>query len=444
VRGKVKCQPAVIWTSFTARNIYFAKFNGVDDFNTPIQLNPAGLDVQSYNWAGPDMWMDGDNIYVVYKADGFETGHLYLVKSIDNGVTFGDTVRIDNLTKGFAQYPDVAVLNDTVWVAYMNYDSTGSDPQYVVTRSTDAGATFQTEVGASTIMAGEVCDCCQPELLVDDNRVVVIYRNNVSNVREVKGVVSYDRGVTFVDSFSVDDHLWTVAACPSTGPDARLYGPDKAIVIYRTVDLGFAKVFINQYDMLTNTSDALVEVTTSISLNVGHNYPQMDIENGLMGIVWEGFDLSTDIFMNYSLSGVPGLDPDNALNLTAISGVQNRPDIAVDGDEFHVVYADNDGNVKYILVTDVTGIDALDNELDAVIYPNPFSQFTTISLSQELKGQYNARLIDAVGNEVLLIESVKGNQIQIHRGNLSHGVYIFSLFEKVSGKEMYTTRLIVE
>jgi len=121
----------VLWTSTTLKNVYFAKHNGVDDFATPIQINPAGFTVQSYNWSGPDMAMWDDDIYIVFKAAGYMSGHVYLVKSTDNGDTFGDTVRIDNLAAGFPQYPDVAVYNDTVFVTYMDHDASGLDPQYV-------------------------------------------------------------------------------------------------------------------------------------------------------------------------------------------------------------------------------------------------------------------------------------------------------------------------
>src|SRR5690606_27882932 len=56
--------PAVIWVDNNGKDLYFAKHNGVDAFNTPVQLNPAGMDVQSYNWSGPDLKVEGNNIYV--------------------------------------------------------------------------------------------------------------------------------------------------------------------------------------------------------------------------------------------------------------------------------------------------------------------------------------------------------------------------------------------
>src|SRR5690606_35220503 len=87
--------PVVIWTDQNDKDLYFARHNGVDDFMAPVKLNPDGTDVQAYTWSGANMAIEGDNIYVVYHSDGFETGHCYLVKSTDNGATWSDTIRID-------------------------------------------------------------------------------------------------------------------------------------------------------------------------------------------------------------------------------------------------------------------------------------------------------------------------------------------------------------
>src|SRR5690606_33611640 len=98
----------------------------------------------------------------------------------------------------------------------------GTNPQYVLTRSFDGGLTFDTPVDASALLGNEACDCCQPEIVVDANKVMIFFRNNVSNTREIKSVISYDRGATFTDWISVDDHNLVLASCPSSGADARL------------------------------------------------------------------------------------------------------------------------------------------------------------------------------------------------------------------------------
>ena len=211
----------ITWTDQASHNVYLAKHNGVDGFMTPIQLNPEFFEVASYDWSGPDLAVEGSNVYVVFRAGNFES---YLVKSTDHGESFGDTVRLGSPDALFPFYPDVAVLNDTVYATYMIHeDEDGSSPDYVFTRSVDGGASFEPFTIVSELFTEQVCDCCQPEIVVSDDYVVIFFRNNASNIREIKGVVSYDRGASFTDWFSVDDHGWYIAGCPSTGPDARFF-----------------------------------------------------------------------------------------------------------------------------------------------------------------------------------------------------------------------------
>ena len=317
--------PLVSWTNSTG--VYIAKHNGVNAFNTRVKLNPEGLNVQNYNWSGPDMAIEGDDDYATFRSEGYATGHVYVVKSIDNGVTFSDTVRVDDLTTGYGQYPDIAVFQDTLWVTFMDHDNSGFDPQYVVARSTDGGATFETEVLAGALITGEACDCCQPEIIVDENRVIIFIRNNNSNIRDIKGVISTDRGATFTDWFSVDDHMWFLNACPSTGADARFLNDSTSVTVYKSVSSGDAALYINQYNLNADASTSLVQITSSTSSNESVNYPQLAIENGVMGVVWEALNsnFGRDVWINSSSTGVDGLNPDNAFNITDSLTTQSKP-----------------------------------------------------------------------------------------------------------------------
>lgn len=417
---------ALIWTSFADKNLYFAKHDGVSAFEPTIQLNPAGFNVQSYNWSGPDFWMEGDNVYVVFRSEGYDTGNVYLVKSTDNGDTFSDTVRVDQLATGFGQYPDMAVLNDTVWVTFMDHNASGLDPQYVVARSTDGGLTFEQEVAAGSLWSAEACDCCQPEIIVDETKVVVFFRNNDSNTRDIKGVVSYDRGVTFSDMFSVDNHNWYITSCPSTGPDARFLTSDKVVAAYKTTVSGEAQIFAHQYDLNTDATDAEVQITATGASNAQVNYPQLDIKNGVMGIVWEGADQSIDVFINTSSNGVAGLNPDNAFNLTAASGAQNKPDIAVGDGFFHVVYADG-GDVKYTQLTALLGTEELISDLEISVYPNPARDQITFSMDEASSATWGIEISNNLGQIVKTVEVKDKAETTINTQLFESGVYHYSL-----------------
>jgi len=426
----------VLWTDFSDKNIYFAKHDGSNVFETPIQLNPAGFDIQSYTWSGPDLSTEGDKVYVVFRSDGYETGHIYVVKSNDNGATFGDTVRVDQNLVGFGQYPDIAVLNDTVWVTFMDHDAGGLDPQYVVARSADGGQTFDTEVSASSLWGAEACDCCQPEIIVNDNKVIVLFRNNDSNTRDIKAVVSNDRGATFTDMFSVDDHNWVINSCPSTGPDARFLSDDIVVAAYKTSISSMAEIYVNQYNLQSGSSDALVQLMATGAANQQLNFPQLDTKNGVMGVVWEGSGQSLDVFMNTSSSGASGLNPDNAFNLTEAGGVQSKPDIAVGDGFFHVVYADN-SDLVYVQVTPLLSVEK-ENAFEIEIYPIPAKNMLKITSDLDVNEVLDGfEVFNMMGQKLDLDYEVKGPEITVDIEKLAQGNYQFVLKTKngmVKGK----------
>lgn len=414
----------ISWTDVGTKSIFFAKHNGFDGFNAPMQLNPVGLEVQSYTWSGPDFAVDGDHVYVIFRSFGHETGHVYCVKSTDNGATFGDTVRVDHLSEGFAQFPDVAVFNDTVFVTFMAHDADGSHPTYQVARSIDGGATFEDAVPAAALVGDEVCDCCPPEIIANEDRIILFFRNNAENIRDIKAVISYDRGGSFTDWISVDDHNWLIDACPSTGPDAR-FGEDGMVYsTYKSQDGGAGKVFFNAYDLETDASTDLVEIYATEGLSAALNYPQLCMGNDLIGVVWEDVVTGTaiDVFFNYSGVDVIDFNPDNALNLTALVGVQSKPDIAEKGGVFHVVYADAvDGDLYYLQVGEPNAI--AETEISFRVY-----QPTTKSLVLEadLTEPAVLEVVDLEGR-LILSQTVTTNRTEISTADWDTGLYVVRL-----------------
>ncbi len=427
----------VTWTSNGSKSIFFAKHNGVDGFADPIQLNPIDFDVQSYDWSGPDLAVEGDNVYVIFRSFGYETGHIYMVKSTDKGETFGDTVRVDHLSEGFGQYPDLAVFNDTVYVTFMNHDAGGSNPSYDVVRSVDGGLTFETEVPGAALLGAEACDCCQPEIIVNNEKVIVFFRNNDDYIRDIKGVISNDRGASFTEWISVDDHNWYIEACPSTGPDARFIGNSKLVSVYRTFVSGDGKVFLNVYDLETDASTDLVEIYASSGTASSINYPQVCYDDGLIGVVWEdGADgTSLDVFFNSSATASIDFNPDNAINLTAIAALQAKPDITLDNGIFHVVYADaSDFSVNYLQISEANSIDESALEFEAYFSPNSDQIIVNYNEAFDAK-----MIITDLHGRIILQESISLGQTAVETAEWETGVYFVTL---ISGENRGVKKIV--
>ena len=417
--------PIIIWSDISAKNVYFSKYNGTD-LNTPIQINPTDFDAQVYNWSGADLCTWQDDIYITFRSAGYETGHIYIVKSEDNGSTFGDTVRVDNLADGFGQYPDVAVHNDTVFVTFMDHNAAGSDPQYVVSRSTDGGLTFEPDVDAGVLVGNEACDCCQPEIVVNDKYVVVFFRNNENNIRDTKAVISYDRGATFTNWISVDDHQWQIMSCPSTGPDARLTSTNNLLSTYKSEVNGDSKIFINDYSLSANSSVSTVELSSLISPN--SNYPQLEVSGNNIGVVWEGYANSTDVFFNATSNGISSLDTNNTLNLTNQLGVQSKPDITYFNGSYYIVYSDL-SKISLIEVSEALSIIDSRNNESLIIFPNPVKDKLSIKLSANNEDKILVTLRNMNGKIVYkkYSRSSDGASFEIDIPKIPAGIYTLDL-----------------
>ena len=421
--------PGVIWTDHNNLDIYFAKHNGVDDFLTPIKLNPDGTNVQSFNWSGANIEVEGDNIYVVYHSEGFTTGHCYFVKSTDNGATWSDTVRVDNVADGHAQFPDIAAHNDTLWVVLLDHDANGLNPHYRVTRSVDGGATWEPDVQASELWPGESCDCCSPEIVADDDYVIVFSRNNDNNIREFKGVVSYDRGATFTGMIDVDMHAWNIMSCPSVGASARMYGQDEVLAAYRTEYNSESHVYLHHYDLAGDSTITEVDIQADVSNNnTLINYPQMDYSpsDNRLAIVWESFSSGIDVFFNATTAGPEALISSQAINLTDVTGTQSKPDIIMENGNYHVVYMDTDGfDVKYLQVFEsAAGIQAQDN-FEVLVYPNPASDLINFEFENESNELVTISIADLQGRVVKTYKTSE-NQLSVNP-KLSAGTYIYQV-----------------
>jgi hypothetical protein len=415
-------QLGIIWTDGSSNNLYFSKRTAPEVFSAPIQLNPVGTEVQDYNWSGPDLSIWGDNVFVVYHDLGYEDGHIYLVKSDDNGLTFGDTVRVDYLTDAYAQFPDVAVYNDTVFVVFMEHPLMAMGPQMVLARSVDGGLTFEPHVDVSGWVGFEACDCCQPEIIVDENKVIIFYRENDANTRDIKAVVSYDRGATFTQYIQPDDHGWTIAACPSTGPDARFLDNGNPVCIYRTTVSGAAKLFVNEYDLVNDMTVNEVDVYMDGVTPTGINYPQISVDGSLIGIVWEGLGSSTDVFFNGSNTGVVNLLSTNAINVTNMTGSQSKPDLVALNSSFHIVYSELSGTeVKYVSVQATSSIVQQSNP-EFKFYPNPTTENVTLDLTDSEIESGKISVMDLSGRIVFEID-FSDPLITIPATQLTAGIY---------------------
>ena len=116
--------------------------------------------------------------------------------------------------------------------------------------------------------------------------------------------------------------------------------------------------------------------------------------------------------------------------------------------EYTLYYFFEDGNgcsdidSVMVNVVDCLGVDE-NNQAGIRIYPNPFTDHTTISFEQPLTEKHVVVIHNAIGQEVYRNENVTGSSLKIEKGQLGTGVYVLFVFNS-DLQEVFSTKLLVE
>ncbi len=91
-----------------------------------------------------------------------------------------------------------------------------------------------------------------------------------------------------------------------------------------------------------------------------------------------------------------------------------------------------------------TGIEIGTNSNNPVtVYPNPFSDFTTVRIDSKLPLiETSIRVYDVIGKEVISIMNINKNTIDIQHGDLKDGMYFYKVIN--NGIEIGAGKLIID
>lgn len=327
-----------------------SRWNGTG-FDAPVSLLPANMSSYLASWTGPDAASKGDTVVIVFKAQPIEAGNVYSVRSFDGGITFSDTIRVDDHDLGVAWLPSLDMdENGNPSVVYMAHDPVWVHPRYVVTHSTDQGATYQGEMDIALSIPDEACDCCPAEYVINGNQHALLYRNNESNIRDIYAVYSSDDGMTY-PSFENIDHLsWAVTSCPSTGPHG-IFSNDKLISVYASRAGGTYRTYVSETDATTGLSYVSTTMMTPPASGAGsQNYPRIAGQGDTLFVAWQEAETSNnEIMFAWTTTGsVSELLSSKQMVNTTTTSAQTNPDIAYKDGFIHLVYQDaSSGDVIY-------------------------------------------------------------------------------------------------
>ncbi|MDG1776138.1 MAG: T9SS type A sorting domain-containing protein [Crocinitomicaceae bacterium] len=415
--------PMVTWSD--GDNLYFAKWNGTG-FSAPAQLNPGGVTIAGLNWQGPDIASRGDTLYAVYKQtpETASTSYVWCVSSFDGGQNFNAPVRVDYIADSISRFPTVSVDNTgNPLVGFMKFNSDFSEARWVVAKSTDMGASFNTDELASewSSPTSEVCDCCPGQIVSEGNTVAMLYRDNFSNVRDTWAGISNDGGSSFVGGMDVDQLGWVIMSCPSSGPDGVIIGD----TLYSTYMSGASniRVYYNKSSISSLTGSPAIPLDQSVSGLASQNYPRLDHSENAMAFVWQQVaSASQQLAIQFTEDITTGI---NTIQEIVDSDNIGHVDVALQDGVIFVVWEDGgSGTVKYRRGTynNVAELDQNETISTVRVFPNPSNDQWRISGIEGLDlSSYT--LLDNSGSRIPISIEQTSNELIIRNKNIVPGTY---------------------
>jgi hypothetical protein len=437
--------PMVLWGKADTK-AYFSRWNGTA-FTAPVAVS-GSFTVFAQSWAGPDIASFGDTVYATMKVtpEMTLTNYTYLAHSYDGGVTFSTPARIDTIGTDMSRFPIVTTTSvGNPMIAFMKFDaSTMANARYVVVRSNDFGNTFSSDVQASSSPSGgEVCNCCPASILSSGSKAIMLYRNNLSDIRDIWAGISADAGVTFPNQLRVDTTNWMIMSCPSSGPDGFVTG-DSLYSVFMSTSTGKALVHFGRASIsgLTAKHSAITGAFTGLS---SQNYPRIANAGSAAAVVWKQNTTTGNSIVYSFTNNISSGFPTYTVVPTATGSGMINADVAMTPGAIHIVWEDdNSGSVMYAKGTYTvpsTSIEPLVKKELIKVYPNPANESFTVSLTN-INTIRSCFLTDNAGRNIEIKPVDKSGKVTFSLSGIAKGGYYFVMTDD-AGK-IYYSKLIVQ
>lgn len=420
--------PLVVFGKASSGLLYSTRLVG-SLFNNPLSLLPTNMESYLTTWTGPDVAANGDTVIVVFKAQPMDFGKIYSLRSLDGGLTFSDTIRVDNHPLGHAWLPSLDIdENSNPSVVYMAHDANGMNPGYNVVHSINKGLSYQNEMEVTLPIPQEACDCCPAEYVIKGNQHALLYRNNDANIRDIYAVYSDDDGANYSSYVNVNDLNWALNSCPSTGPHG-IFNNGNLLTASASAASGKYRAYLSE----TATSPSLVlqsqtMMTPPGNINGAQNYPRISGKNDTIVMIWqESSPSNNDIFAGITVSGsIQELVGSKAIVNDSTMGSQSNPDIIYANGKIHCVFQDAiSGKVIYKRgILSMNSISQVPKQ-DLIVFPNPLSTSITIK-SNLLTSSYT--IYNALGG-IVQTGILTSLQTEVDLSALPNGTYQLTIGE---------------
>lgn len=408
--------PLIMWGRNGSEDKLFVSRMVDGSFSEPISLG-SEHNILINAAEGPQMGgLDNITYIAYYDLDNDSTG-LYLVRTVDGGVTWSEPLPIISNSSRRNEIPSVAVdsMGNPV-VAYISGAEEYWDARVDVVTSSNQGDSFSDPTTSSDHVDGEVvCNCCPIDVFSFEGYNYTLFRNNNENVRDMW--LTKDGTGDYAEVVDLDQYDWLISACPASGSGSMVFN-NKILSVWMSAAVESSKIYYsytNQDEMVLIEAAAL---SSDQFVAPNQNFPDIAGDGDQVCVVWEQYiGGSKDIMFSYS-DGSPADLIDYAQTAASGAGNQKNASVAFDGELFHLVYSDQIlGQVMYTtgIVVPFVGIEE-SKKVKASVFPNPTLDFIRI---QGHSGPL--MVVDRLGRKVL--EQSVGEREVVDVSGLASGYY---------------------
>ena len=279
----------ITWVSIYGgnQNVMYSQSNdGGQTFSNPLQINYINNNVVSYGQSGPKIEAYNDNIFITYIDNRTGDWSVYMNISYDGGISWQEEILVSD-TPNYNGYQDFEIdINGNLHLIYYNYSANHhvQDVRYLSAENNNEIWSFNqsSPVGIVTEQM-EPCDCCQPDLEVNQNGdIFIAYRNNMQNIRDTYLSVKRFNESTFSELYQVSNFQDYIPFCPSSGPTIDIKDNQIAVAytIYDNEKVYIAKSDINEISFFNHQLASNGEGK--------QNYPFINLSDNIL-VTWSNF-----------------------------------------------------------------------------------------------------------------------------------------------------------
>lgn len=273
----------------------------------------------------------------------------------------------------------------------------------------------------------------------------------------------------FCQSFVQDNKVWNVVSCMSfSGCSTTTYklSGDTTInqIQYKKLYESSEEVIINwnlcgtmreNEDKVFYYNFETESLLYDFSLNIGDHFSsEIYANNELWQVDLDLMDIDTVLLMNgesrrrfmFSGSGpqeywIEGIGSLYGPIFTGINTVFMDIwwDLSCSYLEDDQIYQASETQECYI---NTVGIEYVNDKMNYVIAPNPFTDFTLLSFEYQPSYAYHVNLVNSLGQIVWSKQDITSGEINISRNHLESGLYFIKLYQ--DEKRVLSTKLIIQ